>query len=89
MATSALMEVAKVMPKGQVTLPKDIREKLMVSTGDRVVLIWDRDRVVMMNSALYAMRMLQRDLEGAAEEAGFDTEDDVVAYIAQMRREAH
>ena len=81
------MEVAKVMPKGQITLPKEIREKLSVDTGDRVALIWDQDRVVMMNPAIYAMRMLQRDMTGQADQAGFHTEEDVADYITQMRRE--
>ncbi|MDR1767322.1 MAG: AbrB/MazE/SpoVT family DNA-binding domain-containing protein, partial [Propionibacteriaceae bacterium] len=56
--------------EGQITLPKKIRGKLGVSEGDRVVLIWDEDRVVMLNPALFAMRMLQDGLKGAAEEAG-------------------
>jgi len=83
-----LLEVAKVMPKGQITLPKDIRQKLSVETGDRVALIWDNDHVVMMNPALYAMRVLQAEMAGSAEAAGFATEDDVADYITQMRREA-
>jgi AbrB family looped-hinge helix DNA binding protein len=76
------------MSKGQITLPKDIRGKLGVSEGDRVVLIWDEDRVVMMNPALFAMRMLQNGLKGAAEEAGFTSEQDVAEYITEMRRES-
>jgi AbrB family looped-hinge helix DNA binding protein len=40
MATSnILVENAKVMAKGQITLPKDIREILGVGMGDRVTLI--------------------------------------------------
>jgi len=85
--TSVLVEVAKVMSKGQITLPKDIRQKLSVDTGDRVALIWDQDRVVMMNPALYAMRVLQADMAGQAEQAGFDSEEAVDAYLTQMRRE--
>ena len=87
MPAPVLMEVAKVMPKGQITLPKEIRERLSVDTGDRVALIWDQDRVVMMNPAIYAMRMLQRDMADQADEAGFRTEEDVSDYITQMRRE--
>jgi AbrB family looped-hinge helix DNA binding protein len=83
-----LVEGAKVMAKGQITLPKDIRAKLGVGEGDRVVLVWDKDRVIMMNSALFAMRALQDRFEGAAKEAGFSSEEDVADYITQMRREA-
>jgi len=31
-----IVDNAKVMAKGQITLPKDIRSKLRLSTGDRV-----------------------------------------------------
>jgi AbrB family looped-hinge helix DNA binding protein len=88
MTPPVLMEVAKVMPKGQITLPKDIREKLSVGTGDRVALIWDGDRVVMMNPAIFAMRMLQSDMAGEAEGAGFQSEDDVAEYVTNARRQA-
>ena len=33
------------------------------------------------------MRMLQRDMAGQADQAGFHTEEDVADYITQMRRE--
>jgi hypothetical protein len=42
----------------------------------------------MMNPAVYAMRMLQREMEGEASKAGFGSEDDVAAYITRLRREA-
>jgi len=88
MVAPVLLEVAKVMPKGQITLPKDIRQRLSLETGDRVALIWDQDRVVMMNPALYAMRLLQAEMTGQAEAAGFVDEDAVADYITDMRREA-
>ena len=78
---------AKVMAKGQITLPKDIRTMLRVGTGDRVALICEGDRVVMMNAAVYAMRMLQKEMEGEAEKAGLYTDDDVVDLIMEMRAE--
>lgn len=88
MATPVLLEVAKVMPKGQITLPKDIRARLSVDTGDRVALLWDTDHVIMMNPALYAMRVLQTEMSGKAETAGFLDEDSVAEYITERRREA-
>lgn len=86
--STPIVEGAKVMSKGQITLPKDLREKLNVSEGDRVVLIWDEDRVVMMNPALYAMRMLQRNLTGSAEELHLSDESDVQTLIDEVRAEA-
>ena len=54
-----IVDNAKVMSKGQITLPKEIREQLGIGTGDRVTLICEGDQVVMMNAAVYAMKMLQ------------------------------
>jgi len=88
MGAPVLLDVAKVMPKGQITLPKDIRQKLSVESGDRVALLWDEDRVVMMNPALYAMRLLQAEMAGQADAAGLGDDDAVSDYITGMRREA-
>ena len=82
-----LVDNAKVMAKGQITLPKDIREALGVQTGDRVTLIRKDDQVIMMNSAVYAMKMLQTAMAGEAEKAGLKSEEDVTAMIAAMRDE--
>jgi AbrB family looped-hinge helix DNA binding protein len=82
-----LVDNAKVMAKGQITLPKDIREALGVTTGDRVTLIRRDDRVIMMNSAVYAMRMLQQAMTGEAEKAGIKSDEDVVDLIMGMRAE--
>lgn len=82
-----IVEGAKVMSKGQITLPKDIREKLGVEAGDRLVLIWDNGQVVMMNAALFALEKVQQAMTGAADEAGFESEDDLADYISTMRAE--
>ena len=82
-----IVDNAKVMAKGQITLPKDIREALGVSAGDRVTLIKQNNQVLMMNSALYAMNILQKSMEGEAEKAGLKSDDDVVNMITEMRNE--
>ena len=82
-----LVDNAKVMAKGQITLPKDIREALGLQSGDRVTLILQDDQVIMMNSAVYAMKMLQIAMEGEAEKAGLNSDDDVVTMIMEMRSE--
>jgi len=82
-----LVDNAKVMAKGQITLPKDIRTALGVSTGDRVTLIKQADQVIMMNSAVYAMKMLQQAMEGEAKKADLASDEDVAAMIMDMRAE--
>lgn len=84
---NVLVDNAKVMAKGQITLPKDIREALGVKTGDRVTLISQDNQVIMMNSAVYAMKMLQSSMEGEAEKAGLRSDEDVVDLVKKMRSE--
>jgi AbrB family looped-hinge helix DNA binding protein len=84
---SILVDNAKVMAKGQITLPKSIRTALGLDTGDRVTLIKQNDQVIMMNSAVYAMKMLQTAMAGEAEKAGLYSDDDVTAMIMEMRAE--
>jgi len=84
---NVLVGNAKVMAKGQITLPKDIRKALGVATGDRVTLITHDDQVIMMNSAVYAMKVLQQSMEGEAEKAGLHSDEDVVKMVMEMRAE--
>ena len=81
------MDNAKVMSKGQITIPKDVRDALGVSSGDRVTFIVEGPTVRMVNSAVYAMQMLQQDMAGEAARAGLTSEDDVNALIREMRSE--
>ncbi len=81
------MDNAKVMAKGQITIPKDVRDVLGVSSGDRVTFIVEGPTVRMVNSAVYAMQMLQQDMAGEAARAGLTSEDDVNALIREMRSE--
>ena len=84
---NVLVDNAKVMAKGQITLPKDIREALGIQSGDRVTLIKKDDQVIMMNSAVYAMKMLQTAMAGEAKKAGLNSDDDVVDMLMDMRSE--
>lgn len=78
---------AKVMSKGQVTIPKNVREALGINTGDRVTFVVDNGNVSVMNSTLYALKRLQSQMKGEAEKAGFKSEEDVAEWITKSRRE--
>ena len=86
--SAALVNDAKVMAKGQITIPKNIRAALGVSTGDRVTFIVENGSVRVVNSAIYAMQKFQEQMKGEAEKAGLYTEEDVAAWIAEIRRNA-
>ena len=82
-----IIDNAKVMSKGQITLPKEIRVKLGVDTGDRVTLICDGDQVVMINAAVYAMKMLQNGMLGEAKMSDMVSEEDVNNAVRKIRKE--
>lgn len=82
-----LFNTAKVMSKGQITLPVDIRKSMGLSTGDRVALIYEGNRVIMMNPAVYAMETLQKEMDGEWEKAGIKSEADLDALMREIRAE--
>ena len=47
------MDTAKVMSKGQVTIPKRIRELLNLENGDYVTFVVNKDRVEIQNSKIF------------------------------------
>ena len=63
MSKNIFMDTAKIMSKGQVTIPKDVRTVLGVSNGDRVTFIVEGNNVRIVNSAVYAMQALQNELK--------------------------
>ena len=85
--STVLINDARVMSKGQVTIPKNIREALGVTTGDRVTFIFENGSVRVINSAVYAMQKFQEQMKGQAEKAGSTSEEDVADWITNTRRE--
>lgn len=84
---TAFIDNAKVMAKGQVTIPKDVRNVLGVSNGDRVSFIVEGNTVKIVNSAIYAMQMLQQEMKGEAEKTGLASDEDVINLVSRMRTE--
>ena len=85
--STAFVNDARVMTKGQITIPKNVREALGVESGDRVTFIVDGNNVRVVNSAVYAIMRLQNQMRGEAEKAGLFSEEDVANWITQSRRE--
>lgn len=82
--SNMIMENAKVMTKGQVTLPKEIRNVLGVNSGDGVSFIYDGNNVLLINSAVYAMKYLQENLKSTKN--GFKNEKELYSYMSKNRK---
>ena len=78
------MELAKVTSKGQITIPIEIRKKLGIKNGDKIL----SGRVYMMNSSMDALREAQRSFAGEAERLGLKDDDDVMEMIKSLRQES-
>ncbi|BFL47903.1 AbrB/MazE/SpoVT family DNA-binding domain-containing protein [Lactonifactor longoviformis] len=87
MAVNMFVDNAKVMAKGQVTIPKDIRDVLGVASGDRITFIVEGNTVRIVNSAVYAMQVLQQEMAGEAERTDLTSEDNVMELVSELRNE--
>ena len=79
------MELAKVTSKGQITIPLTIRNLLGLKTGDKVFFKENRGKVYITNASQISLSNIQAQMQGEAEKVGFQTEDDVITYIKELR----
>ncbi len=80
------MELAKITTKGQVTIPKSIRELLDLKEGSKILFIQKGKDIVIQNAAMLALEKIQKSFDGEAERLGLETEEDVVKMIKEFRK---
>jgi AbrB family looped-hinge helix DNA binding protein len=80
------MELAKITVRGQITIPLEIRKRLGVKDGDKVVFIEENGRIVMENSVKVALNEVQNAFRGEAERLGLKNEQDVMAMVKEVRQ---
>ena len=81
------MEVAKITSRGQITIPIDIRKKLGVKEGDKVIFIEDGNNIIVANAAKIAFANIRAAFAGEAERLGLSDEQDVVGLVDEVREE--
>lgn len=81
------MEIAKITSRGQITIPIDIRKKLGLKEGDKVIFIEEGDNIIFANAAKIAFKNMQQAFEGEAERLGLKDEQDVVNMVDEIRQE--
>lgn len=82
------MDLAKITTRGQITIPAEIRKKLGVKDGDKVIFIEENGRIIMENAAMIALKTAQNAFAGEAERVGLHAEADVVDMVKDIRHGA-
>ena len=88
MITNTFIDNAKVMSKGQVTIPKDVRKILGISSGDRITFVVENGNVRLINSAVYAMQLLQAQMANEAENTVLTSDEAVMDLVKEVRAES-
>ena len=74
------MNLARVSSNGQITVPVEIRRKLSIKEGDKVMFFERNGEIVLKNSSLLAIREAQAAL------ADIDvSEDDILNDVMELR----
>lgn len=82
------MELAKVTSKGQITIPVEIRKKLGIKNGDKILFIEEAGKIYMINSSMDALHEAQKAFTGEADRLGLKNDDDVMTMIKELRKES-
>lgn len=88
MIANTFIDNAKVMSKGQVTIPKDVREILGISSGDRITFVVENGNVRLINSAVYAMQLLQAQMANEAENTRLTSDEAIMDLVKEVRAES-
>ena len=83
------MELARVTSKGQITIPREIRKKLGLKAGDKVLFVEEDGKITVTNSAQAAISLVQSEFRGAADDAGIRDEQHVVELVRDLRSNRH
>ncbi len=82
-----MMDMAKISSKGQITIPIEIRKKLNLKEGDKVLFIQEGDKIIFANASIIALEKIQKEMKGEAEKVGIKSEEDVMQLVKEVRKE--
>jgi len=78
------MQAVKVLPKGQITLPKKIRQHLGINVGDALVIEEEKDRIIIKKGkTIYDFIGTLPDLGMSVEEMIEKATEEVAKEIAE------
>ena len=82
----AFMGMVRIGPKGQIVIPKEVRDMFYLEPGDSLVLLADRRRGIALHRTRFFERIVDAVLDGQAAEAlPEETEENAQAFAAKLR----
>lgn len=81
------MELARISSKGQITIPIEVRKKLNLKEGDKVIFIEENGKIVIANASYVALKEIQQAMEGDANKQNLSSEEDVDKLVKETRKE--
>ena len=80
------MNLAKISANGQVTVPVEIRRRLNLKEGDKII-FFERNNgeIVINNASTTAIINAQKAFEGASKDFGVNSEEDVQGLVDEVR----
>jgi len=80
------MNLAKLSSNGQVTVPVEVRRRLHLVPGDKVLFLEkENGEVVVLKAEVAGLPQAQKAFAGSAEDFGVADEDDVQALVDDLR----
>jgi AbrB family looped-hinge helix DNA binding protein len=80
------MNLATISDNGQITVPMEIRSKLRLRSGDKLLFIErENGEVIIDNASTAAIINAQKAFTGVATDFNIQTEDDVQRLIDEVR----
>jgi AbrB family looped-hinge helix DNA binding protein len=82
----SIMDVATISANGQITVPADVRKRLQLGPGDKIVFVENEDGdIVVVRPAAAALLEAQRAFRGAVQDAGLESEEQSDEFVAEVR----
>ena len=81
------VDLARVSSNGLIKIPDDILKKLKLKAGDKVSFREEDGNIIINNASYNALKEIQGEMKGKAEEQGILDEVDVKNLIKETRNE--
>ena len=78
------VENAKMI-NNQVIIPKSILKVLGVTNGDYVSFVLKGNEVYIVNPAIYAMKVFQKEMANEAKHVNLNTDEDIMKLVKEIR----